>query len=347
MKKFSDYLESIQKTIQNELFDIKKLNIKLNKIESENYENIINILISNNIITKSSDLYKSEFSSADLSSLSSSQEKEIKDIISKINTGEYYIQLEEAKVKFDFEFMVVNKLYRLLLFESESNLYQIAFAEANKKSEIKWTKNSLFSIQGGKDQLFNKIKNIIENEIPKWKTTVFTFKPETKDEIGMTILFTPTINFISIFKDNLNIYLMSNKVSSEIDNGINFLKSELKKFDKKTIIFIKNYLSNKLNELKNPDINEYYQIIFENKAISPTNKIISKPYHYKKIYDAEEIKKLIIQKSVRGRIYREAIKALMGNKVIIEQKGSYTYFSLSSRALQTKLGKSFFSSIKK
>ena len=336
--KFIDSLKAIKADVINELFNIKKLDINLNKIENGNYTNIINKLKSNNIITKSADLYKTDFLLADLNFLSIKEKDEILDIISKMKTGNYYLQLNEDKLKLDFEFMVIDKLYRLYFLQRQSKLYEIVFGEANRRLE--WIKNSLFKISGAKDQLFNKIKSITKNEITNWKTSVFMFRPATEDEAKISIPVQDTYIFISDFQRNLNTYLMSDE-NNENNKGINYMQKLLSKFDYKTKIFIKSYLRDKLEKINNNDADLYYKSIFENEKLKENKTIISKPYN--QIFNRKEITELIMKKSVRYKIYKEAIKAILGDKVKIEQDYLDTFFSLSSFSLSTmKIKKSLF-----
>ena len=127
--------------------------------------------------------------------------------------------------------------------------------------------------------------------------------------------------YCSLFDRELRNYLKGRKLY--LDRFFKLISSGKTRM----INFIKKYLTNKIKSLNNEDALVFLENVFKGETPPTPTKLY--PSFNETVYDEKEIEAAISQNTMRGRLYREVIRALLGDKAYIKQSGEKTLFSLS------------------
>jgi hypothetical protein len=335
--KFEVYLEAVRNDILNELFNIKTININLQKIDDSDsfFVRTINTLVEENHIQAAKDILTIDLSKNKLLNyLSPEKQERFLDILSKIKSGDYYVAYgEEGR----YLFKVANILYSLV-FETYSNKTEIIFYEFKKLNDKSFTSNSLFKIKGAKDELFNKIRFIIQKEYASsLKTKVFVFNATTDDteysgsfsssregQLHMNNIDNVWAAY-EVIIDEFKIYMNGGDVDLE---EINY---NLEEINKKGITFLKKYLTDKLLKAKvnQEDINTFLNSVLSSKEPPKKSKGFLNFKFTIGANDYDEMESMLTKNNMRERLYVEVIRSLVGDKVYINRNREDILFSLS------------------
>lgn len=357
MIKFEEYLQAVKNNVINELFNINTEKIKMNPILIPEFNNfsfyaIYKAISRGKTIEQMLSLNKEEIYSLAFKDIKKytddlkAAEKETKfftDAFLKIKQGNYYINDTSIKNEDCFIFLIDNKIYELDSLDSRQNAIFITFNEMGKK----FVANSIMSSEDG-SKLFNKIRGIIEIEVPDWKNKVFAFEPklekhELKNSENIDDMYSIIQNMLKYFLDGRNTDISINLKKFQI--YAKKIGNTIKQKAKKDII--SNIEKNNLltDDLKNEFIN-FIEIIFNGSSNIPTRsaalskfaatKKSFKLYFDELIKDKHELSvgtSLASQNSSRTRLYTIIIRKMFGPKVITKPIGSFLYFSMSKDAL--------------
>ena len=329
--KFEVYLEAVKRDVLNEIFGVKNVNIDFKqipkKLEHAYFTSYFyDVLLSfKDIVKNPNDLLNIDIDKLDLSKTDHLADKKRADIfinaISKIKTGNYYLRVHSDR----YIFRVSNFLYKLELDKNRKGYWIITFDKMLGNDDERYSSNSLFKIPGAKDQLFNKIRVIIEDRFKdKLKTMVFGFSSAIDaSETSPREVY----SFIELFNRELQNYINGKDVNLEKIKDFLGSSSGFKTKDKRTLDFIKTYLNDKTGTLNNPDAISFLNSVLQLKTPPPPSKII-KSFKINKPNE-DEIEGSVGSKSMRTRLYKEVIRSLLGDQVYIKPKGNTTLFSLS------------------
>jgi hypothetical protein len=320
--KFETYLEAVKQDVLNEIFGIKNVNVNLQKIIDDNFSKTIDELIDNGKISTAKDIFRIPITNESLSFLKPEEQEKFLDTVSKIKSGNYYLPLNSNNKEL-FVFKVANTMYRLVL-ESLDEI-DITFNEVTSFGETDYSSNSLFKIPGARDELFNKIRFIIQKEYAaSLKTKVFSFSSsrDSREWISTDDVYAACEEIINQFKE----YLNGKEVEIE---EIGYIIEDL---NKKGMAFLKKYLTSKLLTAKvnQEDIDAFLNPVLSMK-VPPKRpkKLLSFKPKIGRICDYDEITSMLNRGSMRTKLYIEVIRALMGDKVYINQYNEQILFSLS------------------